>query len=60
MVTCEEGWGGRLGEMFPCLGARACLCFLGLPRVVSVVRRKRIYSPDKGVLCWAVEDSKVY
>lgn len=55
-----KGWGEGWGETFPCPGVRGCLCFLALPHVVSVVRRNYVCSPDKGVLCWAVEDTEVY
>lgn len=51
-MICVEGWSGGWGEMFPCPGLRGCLCFLGLPHMVSVVRRNHICSPDKGLLCW--------
>lgn len=52
--------GGGVGVMPPCPGVRGYLCFLALPHVVSVVRRYRVCSPDKGVLFQAVEDTEVY
>lgn len=56
MVTREEGWGRRWHEMFPSLGARGCLCFLGLPRVVSEV----FVLPTRGFCVGFCEGMKVY